>query len=126
MVAAWPAHELVAQRLVVQHLAPPLGRRVEHDALAEDGRHERVRLGLVELLLGRPEVELVGVRTGQQHDVAGRQRELAHVAALGPHPRHQPDRVAAELVEVAVLALAPRHPRRLPQLVSVRHGCSSP
>ena len=81
-------HELVAQRLVVQHLAAALRRGVEHHALAEDRRHERVGLGLVELLLGRPEEELVGVRPGQQHDVAAGQVELADVAALGPHPAH--------------------------------------
>ena len=80
------AHELVPQRLVVEHLAAALGRRVEDHALAEDRRHERVGLGLVELLLGRPEEELVGVGPGQQHHVAVGQPELADVAALGPHP----------------------------------------
>jgi hypothetical protein len=92
----------------VEHLAAPLGRRVEHNALAEDRRHERVGLGLVQLLLGRAEVELVGVRTRQQHDVTFGQRELPHVAAFGPHPRHEADGVAAELVQMAVLALTAR------------------
>ena len=79
-------HELVAQRLVVQHLAPALGRGVEHHALAEDRRHERVGLGLVELLLGGPEVELVGVGPGQQHDVAVADGELARRRRTRPAP----------------------------------------
>ena len=71
------AHELVAQGLVVEHLAPALGRRVEDHALAEDRRHERVGLGLVERLLGGPEEELVGLGPGEQDHVAIGQPELA-------------------------------------------------
>ncbi len=63
------AHELVAQRLVVEGLAPLLGRGVEHHALAEDRCHERVGLGLVEVLLGCPEEDLVRLRPGEQHHV---------------------------------------------------------
>ena len=55
-------HVLAAQRGVVQHLRAPLGAGVEHHTLAEDRRHERVRLGLVEILVGGTEEELVGVR----------------------------------------------------------------
>ena len=79
-------HELVAQRLVVEHLAPALGRRVEDHALSEDRRHERVGLGLVEHLLGGAEEHLVGLGPGEQHHVAVGQPELAHVAALGRAP----------------------------------------
>ena len=53
-------HLLAAQRGVVQHLLAALRAGVEHHALAEDRRHERVRLGLVQILVGGPEEELVG------------------------------------------------------------------
>ena len=53
-------HLLTAQRRVVQHLLAALGAGVEDHALAEDRRHERIRLGLVEILVGRTEEELVG------------------------------------------------------------------
>ncbi len=59
-------HLLTAQCGVVQHLLAPLGAGVEHHALAEDRRHERVGLGLVEFLVGGAEEELVGLRAGQQ------------------------------------------------------------
>ncbi len=55
------AHELVFQGLVVEHLRAALGRRVEDDAFAEDRGHERIGLGLVELLLGGAEELLVGL-----------------------------------------------------------------
>ena len=42
-------HLLAAQRRVVQHLLAAFGAGVEHHALAEDRRHERVGLGLVEI-----------------------------------------------------------------------------
>ena len=115
-------HELVAQRLVVEHLPPALGGGVEDDPLAEDGRHERVGLGLVERLLGGPEEELVGLGPGEQHDVAAGQPELADVAALGAGPPHEPDGVAPKLVQMSVLVLAPRDLRRLAQFDVRGHG----
>ena len=59
-------HVLAAQCGVVQHLGAPLGAGVEHHALAEDRRHERVGLGLVEILVGGAEEELVGLGARQQ------------------------------------------------------------
>ncbi len=55
------AHHVAAQRLVLQRLLALLGRGVEDDALAEDRRHERVRRGLVERRVRRPEELLVGL-----------------------------------------------------------------
>ena len=102
-------HELVAQGLVVEHLAPALGRRVEDHAFAEDRRHEGVGLGLVEHLLGGPEEQLVGLGPGEQHHVAVGQPELPDVAALVADPAHEPD---------GVDAAAPRdaRARRLPPI----------
>ena len=79
-------HELVPQRLVVEHLAAAFGRGVEDHPLAEHRGHERVGLGLVEDLLGGPEEELVGLGPGQQHHVPVGQAEHADVAALGTDP----------------------------------------
>ena len=101
-------HLLAAQRRVVQHLLAALGAGVEHHALAEDRRHERVGLGLVEVLVGGPEEELVGLGAGEQDDVLVGQLEPADVAALLADPLHQADRVGAQLLEVAVLFLAAR------------------
>ncbi len=99
-------HELVAQGLVVEHLAPALGRRVEDHPFSEDRRHEGIGLGLVELFLGGTEEQLVGFGPGEQHDVAVGQPELADVAALLACPPHEPDGIGAQLVEVPVLSLA--------------------
>ena len=55
-------HLLTAQCGVVQHLRPALGVGVEHHALTEDRRHERVGLGLVEFAVAGAEEELVGLR----------------------------------------------------------------
>ena len=96
------AHHVAAQRLVLQHLLALLGRGVEDDALAEDRRHEGVRRGLVERRVRRPEELLVGLRAGDQHDVAVGEPEPADVAALLAHPLEQADRVDAHLGEVAV------------------------
>ena len=104
-------HVLAAQRGVVQHLLAPLGAGVEHHALAEDRRHERVGLGLVEILVGGTEEELVGFGAGQQDDVLVGQLEPADVAALLADALHQPDRVGAEFLEVTVLFLAAGNPR---------------
>ena len=98
-------HELVAQRLVVQRPSALLGARVEHHALAEHRRHERVGLGLVQLLVAGAEEDLVGLGAGEQHHVLVGQAELADVAALGAHALHQPDRVGAQLLEVAGAAV---------------------
>ena len=97
------AHELVAQRLVVHHLAPTLGRCVEDHTLPEDGLHEGVRLGLVELVLGRTEVGLVGLGARQQRDGAIGEEETPDVAALGTDAFHEPDGVGAELLEMAAV-----------------------
>ena len=91
------AHELVAQGLVVERLPTLLRVGVEHDALAEDRRHERVGLGLVEVLVGRPEEDLVGVGSGEEHDVAVGQAEHArrHRTRRGCAPSARSDRRAA-------------------------------
>ena len=99
-------HLLAAQRRVVQHLLAPLGAGVEHHALAEDRRHERVGLGLVEILVGGPEEELVGLGAREQDDVFVDELEPADVAAFVADALHQSDRVGPELLEVAVLLLA--------------------
>ncbi len=99
-------HLLAAQRGVVQHLLAPLGAGVEDHALAEDRRHERVGLGLVEILVGGAEEELVGFGARQQDDVLVDQLEPADVTALVADALHQPDRVGAELLEVAVFFFA--------------------
>ena len=54
-------HLLTPQRGVVQHLLSALRTGIEHHALPEDRRHEGVGLGLVEILVGGPEEEFVGV-----------------------------------------------------------------
>ena len=82
-------HVLAAQRGVVQHLLAPLRAGVEHHTLAEDRRHEGIRLGLVEILVGGTEEELVGFGAGQQDDVLVGQLEPAHVPALVAGPLHQ-------------------------------------
>ena len=61
IVAAWPRMNLSRSAWLWSASAALLGRGVEHHALAEDRRHERVGRGLVELLLGRPEEHLVGL-----------------------------------------------------------------
>ena len=110
-------HLLAAQGRVVQHLLAPLGAGVEHHALAEDRRHERIGLGLVEILVGGTEEELVGVGARQEDDVLVDQLEPSDVAAFVPDALHQPDRVGAELLEMAVLFLATRYAR------NDRSGC---
>ncbi len=99
-------HVLATQRGVVQHLAAPLRAGVEHHTLAEDRRHEGVRRGLVEILVGGTEEELVRVGAGEQDDVLVGQLEPADVTALVADPLHQPDRVGAELLEMAVFFFA--------------------
>ena len=111
MVAAWPRMYLSRSAWLWSISAASLGVGVEHHALAEDRRHERVGLGLVELLVGSPEEELVGLGAGEQDDVLVGQSELADVAALVADAVHQPDRVGAELLEVAVLLFAAGDPR---------------
>ena len=103
-------HLLAAQCGVVQHLRATLGVGVEHHALTEDRRHERVGLGLVELAVAGAEEELVGLRPGQHDDLLVDQLEPADVAALLADAVHQADRVGAELLEVAVLLLAAGDP----------------
>ena len=117
-------HVLATQSRVVQHFLTALGAGVEDHALAEDGRHERVRLGLVQILVGRTEEELVGPGAGEQDDVLAGQLEPADVAAFVAHPLHQPDRVGAELLEVAVFFLAAGHTRHA-QLGSHEFSASS-
>ena len=103
-------HLLTAQCRVVQHLLAPLGAGVEHHALAEDRRHERIGLGLVEILVGGTEEELVGLRAGQEDDVLVDQLEPADVTAFLADALHQPDWVGAEFLEVSVLFLAAGNP----------------
>ena len=107
-------HELVAQRLVVQHLPPSLGRRVEDHALTEDRGHEGIGLGLVEDLLGRPEEELVRLGTAEQYHVTGGQPEHPDVAALVPDALHEGDRVDPEFLEVAGGPFTPGDPCGFP------------
>ena len=104
-------HLLAAQGRVVQHLLAPLGACVEHHALAEDRRHERVRLGLVEILVGGTEEELVGIGARQEDDVLVDQLKPSDVAAFVADALHQPDRIGAEFFEMAVLFLATRYAR---------------
>ncbi len=104
-------HLLAAQCGVVQHLLAALGAGVEHHALAEDRRHERVGLGLVEILVGGTEEELVGLGARQEDDVLVDQLEPADVTALLADALHQTDWVGAELLEVAVLFFAAGNPR---------------
>ena len=106
-----PLHLLAAQGGVVQHLFSSFGIGVEHHALAEDRRHERVCRGLIEIVVAGPEEELVGFRTGQEHHVLAGELEDADVAALVADPLHQSDRVGAELFQVAVLVFATRDAR---------------
>ena len=108
-------HVVTAQRGVVQHLGATLRTGVEHHALAEDRRHERVGLGLVEILVGGPEEELVGLGAGQQDDVLVGQLEPAHVAALVAQPFHQADRIGAELLEMPVFLIPARNARNFLQ-----------
>ena len=103
-------HLLTAQRGVVQHLLAPLWACVEHHTFAEDRRHERIGLGLVEILVGRPEEEFIGLRAGQQDHVFVDQLEPTDVPALIADALHQPDRIGAELLEMSVLFLATGNP----------------
>ena len=103
-------HLLPAQSGVVQHLGAALRIGVEHHTLTEDRGHERVGLGLVELAVGGPEEELVGLGAGQHHHLLVGQLEPADVSALLADALHQPDRVGAEFFEVSMLFLAPGHP----------------
>src|SRR6267378_4300644 len=82
-------HLLATQGGVVQHLLSSLRACVEVDALAEDRRHEGIRLGLVEIAVRRAEEELAGLRARQQDDLLAGQLEEADVAALVAHPLHQ-------------------------------------
>ena len=111
MVSGVALHVLATQRGVVQHLLAPLRAGVEHHALAEDRRHERIRLGLVEILVGGTEEELVGLGAGQQDHMLVRQLEPTDVPALVADPLHQPDRVGAELLEMTVFFFAAGDPR---------------
>ena len=94
------AHHVAAQRLVPQRLAAALGRGVEDHALAEDRRHERVRLGLVQVLVGGAEEVLVGFGAGQEYYRAAGEVEGADVAALGSDAAHQGNGVASEFFQV--------------------------
>ena len=120
-----PLHLLAAQRGVAQHLLAPLRRGVEDDALAEHGRHERVRLALVEHLVGRAEERLVRPGAADQHDVAAGEGEQADVAALRAHAVQQADRVGAQVLQVPVrVAREVRRDARDGQLFSqfLSHG----
>ena len=103
-------HLLAAQRRVVQHLLAAFGAGVEHHALPEDRRHERVGLGLIEIGLRRAEEELVRLGAGQQDDVLVDQLEPADVAALVANALHQSDRIGAKLLEVSVFFFAAGNP----------------
>lgn len=106
MVAACPFICSPRSAVLCSISARRSGRRVEYHALAEDRRHERVGLGLVELAVAGTEEELVGLGTGQQHHLLVGQLEPADVAALIAQTLHQPDRVGAEFFEMAVLLVA--------------------
>src|SRR5699024_7380007 len=117
-----PAHVLTAQGGVVQHLGAALGAGVEHDALAEHRGHEGVRGCLVERLVGRAEERLVGRRAGGEADVAVGDLEHAELATFLTDPPEQADRVLAQLVHVAELALAAGDPAGLGQGREIRGG----
>src|SRR4051794_7620441 len=99
-------HLLTAQRGVVQHFFAPLGAGVEHHSLAENRRHERVRLSLIEILIGGTEEELVGLRTRQQDDMLVDQLEPTDIAAFVADPLHQTDRIGAKFLEMSVFFLS--------------------
>ena len=101
-------HLFAAQRRVVQHLLAPFGICVEHHALPENGRHERVRLGLVQIVVRGAEEELVGLGARQQDNLSAGQVEPADVTAFVAHALHQRDRVGAELFEMAVFVIPAR------------------
>ena len=96
-------HMVTAKRGVVQHLLAAFRAGVEDDTRAEDGRHERVGLRLVQVFIGGAEEEFVRVLTGQQDHVFIGELEGADIPALVTKPAHQADRVGAELLEVPVL-----------------------
>ena len=75
-----PAHQLVAQRLVAQGLSSLFGRRIEHDAPAEDGRHEGIGCRLIELLVAAAEEGLLGLLAHHHHDAIPCEVELADLA----------------------------------------------
>ncbi|CKS11858.1 Uncharacterised protein [Mycobacterium tuberculosis] len=50
------------------------------------------------------------MRAGQQHDLLPGQLEGTDVSAFVADPLHQPDRIGAELLEVAVFVVATRNP----------------
>jgi hypothetical protein len=101
------AHELVVQGLIVQRLPPLLRRCIEHDAGSEDRLHERIRLGLIQQLLGGPEEGLVGLRSAHEHDVPVAELELPDGAAFVADAPHEPDGIEPELVEMALRCVAP-------------------
>src|SRR6202030_2829659 len=76
----------------------------------EGRHHERVRLGLVDILVGRAEEELVGLGARQEDDELVDQLGPADVAAFVADPLHQTDWVGSEFLEMAVLFLAAGHP----------------
>ena len=115
-------HVPVAERLVVEHLPAAFGGGVEHDALAEHRGHERVGLGLVELLLRGPEVPLVGLGAGHEHDPASGEVERAHLAALVADALHQPDGVGLEVAQVARAGPPPPLTMRGSRAVAHRGG----
>src|SRR5690606_11142748 len=88
------------ERLVLEHLLTLLGRGVEDHALAEDRRHEGVRLALVEGRVGCAEELLVRLGAGDQHDLPVGEVELPDRPALGVGALEQRDRVDPQLREM--------------------------
>ena len=109
MVAAWP---FICSPRSAELCSISFRRRagVEHHTFAEDRRHKRVGLGLVEIRVGRAEEELVRLGPRQEDDVLVDELKPAHVTALVADALHQTDRVGAELLEVAMFFLATRNP----------------
>ncbi|SLE01244.1 Uncharacterised protein [Mycobacteroides abscessus subsp. massiliense] len=103
-------HLLATQRRVMQHLLTAFRIGVEHHALAEDGRHERIGLGLVQVFVAGAEEELVGLGAGKEDDLLVGELEGADVPALRTDALHQCDGIGAELFEMAVLVLAAGDP----------------
>src|SRR5262249_28243288 len=95
---------------------------VEHDALAEDRRHERIRRGLVELLVGGAEERLLRLLAREHDDALAREPELADLAALVAHALEQLERRAPHLEQVAEERHAAREARRLLPARRARDG----
>ena len=104
-------------------------RGVIGHAAPEDGHGEAIdRLG-VQLGLGRPEIEVMGFRPGEENEIAESQPEAEQVAMPAPAAAQHGDRVALKFPEVADQRPAARQfrngrlrPRREVRRLQGRHA----